>query len=69
MPPFAAASPASGQQMMRMQPSRSSSQLSLDGLPVGGSSGGGGGRISASNLRHSASFSSLQVRGHGRYKD
>lgn len=49
-----------------MQPSRSSSQLSLEGLPMGGggsraSSSSGGGRVSASNLRHSASFSNLQV--------
>jgi hypothetical protein len=74
LPLTAAAAAASSRPLLRLQQSRSSSQLSLDGVPCGGgvvaspvggsSSGSGGGRVSAGGscgLKHSASYGNLQV--------
>lgn len=61
----AAAAAATGRPLVRLQPSRSSSQLSLEGLPCGvvSPAGSSGGRVgSGGGLRHSASYSNLQVR-------
>lgn len=59
----AAAAAASGRPLVRMQQSRSSSQLSLEGLPCGvvSPAGSSGGCVSSNGLRHCASYGNLQV--------